>query len=68
MCMMKITISNPWSVVRDGHQVCHIFTKDKANMFIKLLCVYNILINVYVPLKHVFNIVLIFNKMCDIKI
>ncbi len=25
--------------VRDGHQLCHVFTKDKVNMFIELLCV-----------------------------
>ncbi len=25
--------------VRDGHQLCHAFTKDEVNMFIELLCV-----------------------------
>ncbi len=25
--------------VRDGHQLCHVFTKDEVNMFIELLCV-----------------------------
>ncbi len=76
--MMKIAVSNSWSVVRmnyknlcgkenvlndswnesitqdeiceivslqelinvrDGHQLCHVFTKDAVNMFFELLCV-----------------------------
>ncbi len=25
--------------VRDGHQLCHVFTKDEVNMLIELQCV-----------------------------
>ncbi len=25
--------------VRDGHQLCHVFTNDEVNIFIKHLCV-----------------------------
>ncbi len=25
--------------IRDGHQLCHVFTKDEVNMFIEFLCV-----------------------------
>ncbi len=103
--VMKIAVSNPWSVVgrisrnlcgkenvlndswnesiakdeiceivslkelinvRDGHQLCHVFTKDEVNMFIELLCVkLYFLINFHVLFKHFFTIVLFFNKMCE---